>query len=79
MMLFMATRHHSVALLVMGLLFMMALTPTRAETPQKIYGCTATQIQSGAADACLKKTESDIIANYTNVHVIRCCEIAFRK
>jgi hypothetical protein len=48
------------------------LPPANAQSPQKIYGCTAAQIQSAKADACLKKTSDDIIANYKNVHVLRC-------
>jgi hypothetical protein len=44
----------------------------QAQSPQRIYGCSAAQIQSAKADACMKKLDKDVIAGYKNIHVLRC-------
>lgn len=56
-----------------GLLFLLVLTlPAMAGPGAKSEGCTTAQLQSGYAVACMKKLDSDTLAGYSNVHLLRC-------
>jgi hypothetical protein len=52
--------------------WILGATPADAQSPQRVYGCTATQIQAARADACMRKLDSDLLKGYKNIHVLRC-------